>query len=247
MSDHFSSLASQYAQYRPTYPPALFQWLAEQTEEHDTAWDCACGNGQASINLAEQYNKVIATDLSQEQIEAAKPNPKIEYRVATAEKSGLDDHSINLVTVAQAAHWFSFDAFYKEVRRVLKKKGVIALWSYDLLSLDDATITKHVNDFCNTTLKDFWPPERKYVHGHYKNIPFPFEDELNHPAFAMQAHWSLQQLTGYLRSWSAVKYFKKEKKVDPVVAFEKTLAALWGNPDTAKTIRFPLHMRVARV
>ena len=131
--DYFSNHAIAYAQFRPRYPRALFSYLAEVAPARETAWDCATGNGQTAHALTEHFAHVIATDGSQEQLNQATPHERITYRRATAEDSGLDAASSDLVTVSQALHWFDFDAFYREARRVLRPSGVWAVWSYDLL------------------------------------------------------------------------------------------------------------------
>ncbi len=136
--DHFSTQADDYIRYRPSYPPELFIWLAAQTEEHETSWDCGCGNGQASVGLAPFYRQVIATDPSLKQIEKARPHERIRYAVATAEESGLADGCADLILVAQALHWFDFERFYTEVRRVARPGGVLAALSYGELQVSGA-------------------------------------------------------------------------------------------------------------
>src|ERR1043165_2722415 len=110
--DHFSDVAKRYADFRPLYPVALFDYLATLVPRNSLVWDCACGNGQATHNLAERFDKVVGTDASREQIASAKPRPNIEFRVAPAEESGLVNESVGLITVAQAIHWFDFERFY---------------------------------------------------------------------------------------------------------------------------------------
>jgi len=244
-SDHFSSLASRYAAFRPSYPDDLFAWLASVAPAQDAVWDCACGSGQASKKLARYFAHVIATDASEEQLGEAEPDPKIEYRVALAEKSGLPDASVDLVTVAQAAHWFRHKEFYAEVRRVLKPKGVIALWTYDLLTLQDKKIMENLQAFFET-VEPFWPPERAYVSSGYRTLPFPFADEIEAPEMSMEVDWTLEHLMGYFRSWSSVKYYKAENKIDPVDRIEADLKPLWPAGE-ARRVHFSLYVRAARV
>src|SRR5258706_7811727 len=92
--DHFSGVAKRYADFRPHYPAALFDYLATLVPQSSIVWDCACGNGQATLDLATRFGKVIATDASKEQIASATPHSKIECRNATAEQSGLPDKSV---------------------------------------------------------------------------------------------------------------------------------------------------------
>lgn len=125
--DLFSGVASLYTRFRPRYPSALFEYLASVTPKKDVVWDCATGTGQAAVELAQHFEQVIATDASAEQIANAEQHPRVQYRVSTAEMSGLDSGSIDLITVAQALHWFDLPAFYAEAQRVLKPDGLLAV------------------------------------------------------------------------------------------------------------------------
>lgn len=244
--DHFSSLAAKYAEFRPTYPPELFAWIAAQAPARALVWDCACGNGQASRGLAEHFDHVIATDASEAQLAAAKPHPKVEYRVALAEASGLPAHAVDAVTVAQAAHWFKHDAFYAEVKRVLRPGGLLAVWTYDFLQLDDEKLQARISDFHENVGARYWPPERAYVEAQYRTLPFPAEREIPTPKLRMTVSWNLSQLLGYFRSWSAIKNYIKANGNDPVEALTAELTPLWGAPNSAHSITFPLFIRAAR-
>jgi SAM-dependent methyltransferase len=243
--DHFSSQSSGYASFRPGYPAALFTYLASLTPDHDLAWDCATGSGQAARGLAEHYARVWATDASATQIEAAAPHPGVEYRVAPAEASGLPDRSADLVTVAQAAHWFDLPAFYAEVRRVLKPGGLLALWCYERLAIEPA-LDAVIEDFYAGLLGPWWPPERRLVEAGYRDLPFPFA-ELPAPAIPMTATWTLGQLLGYFSTWSALKAYRQSTGEDPLPALRDRLAAAWISLDTAKTIKWPLSVRLGRI
>ena len=95
-SDHFSGHAVDYAKFRPRYPKELFRWLASVAPSTELAWDCATGNGQAAVELAEVFERVIATDASEKQIVNAEKHPRVEYRVAPAEESGLESNNVDL-------------------------------------------------------------------------------------------------------------------------------------------------------
>ncbi|NDE90468.1 MAG: class I SAM-dependent methyltransferase [Alphaproteobacteria bacterium] len=246
-ADHFSSLAKQYAEFRPTYPDALFSWLSDIAPHHALAWDCACGNGQASYGLAPFFDKVVATDASKDQLQLARQHSKIEYRLATAEHSGLPANSVDLVSVAQAVHWFDLDAFYKEVRRVTKPGSILVLWTYEFFSMEDKAIENHLRDFYENTLGPYWPAERSCVKNHYTTLPFPFVNEITPPHFQQTLSWSRHHLIGYLSSWSAVKKYKMTNGIDPVQELEKKLIPLWEDPQVSKSIVMPIHMRVARI
>ena len=243
-TDHFSGHATDYARFRPNYPERLFDWLAAQTAGHDRAWDVGCGNGQASLPLATHYAQVVATDLSAEQIAQAPAHPRIRYHAAPSHLSGLADASCDLVTIAQALHWFDFDAFYAEVRRVLKPGGLIAAWTYQLLRADPA-IDAVLEDFYRRQLGPHWPPERRWVDLGYREMPFPFS-EIATPAMEIRLEWSLPDLLAYLGTWSATQRCIQAEARDPTLALGERLAPLWGPPDTLRTIIWPMALRAGR-
>ena len=243
--DHFSERAGEYTRYRPGYPAAFFDWLAGQTVRHETAWDCGCGNGQAAIELATYYRQVLATDPSRQQIEKAMPHERISYYVASAEESGLADGSIDLIVVAQALHWFDFERFYIEVRRVAQPGGVLAALSYGEVRVEGAPDTV-VSHFYHDIIGPFWPPERRYVDEGYVSIPFPFE-EIEAPAFAMQIDWNLEQLNGYLGTWSAVKEYEMRMGKNPLDLIGAELLAAWSDPELPRRVSWPLSFRIGRV
>lgn len=243
--DHFSARAEDYTRYRPGYPPELFTWLAQQTAQHDTAWDCGCGNGQAATGLTAYYRQVIATDPSAQQIANAHQHERISYAVTSAEQSGLADRSTDLIVVAQALHWFDFDRFYAEVRRVARPGAVIAALSYGELQVEGSA-GPAITHFYHHTIARFWPPERLHVDDGYRNIPFPFP-LVPTPPFAMTAQWNIAQLLGYLGTWSAVKEYEKARGEDPRATLATELAAVWGEPADTRRISWPLTLLVGTV
>lgn len=243
--DHFSQVASRYAEFRPRYPAALFDWLATLASPDSVVWDCAAGNGQASVDLAERFGRVIATDASQEQIASATPHPKIEFRVAPAEQSGLADESVGLITVAQALHWFDRDRFYSEIRRVLKPGGVLAVWAYGVNRADDAAIDSVIFNFYENVVGPYWPPERRLVEDGYRTIVFPF-DEITSPGFCMEAYWTLEELTGYFGTWSATNRFIKATGRNPLEPLAAELRQVWGDAQRPRRIEWPLAVRGGR-
>lgn len=244
-TDHFAPVAADYASFRPTYPAELFAWLAEISPGTTLAWDCAAGSGQASLDLAKYFRRVVASDASTAQISTAPPHPGVEYRIAPAENSGLDDASVDLITVAQALHWFDLERFYAEARRVLAPGGVLAAWTYGVLHVAGEEIDHAVQTFYSETVGPYWPPERHLVESGYRTLPFPFA-ELNPPPFAMESEWNLAQLLGYFRSWSATGRYIAARGHDPVTELEQILAPLWGDPATSHRIAWPLSLRVGR-
>lgn len=243
--DHFSTQAADYTRFRPNYPSGLFAWLAGLTTSHETAWDCGCGNGQASAGLTPYYQRVLATDPSRQQIDNAHPHEQISYRVATAEESGLDAGCIDLVLVAQALHWFDFERFYAEVRRVSRPAGVLAAVSYGELKVSGEP-EKIVSRFYHQIIAPYWPPERKYVDEEYAGIPFPFT-RITPPPFALLADWNLEQLLGYLGTWSAVKEYKLHQGGDPRELIMDDLRSAWGDAGQTRRISWPMTVLAGRV
>jgi SAM-dependent methyltransferase len=243
--DHFSAASDLYAAYRPDYPAALFAWLATQCTARAAAWDCATGSGQAARGLAAHFRDVIATDASAEQIRHAAPHPAIDYRVATAEASGLPGHSVDLVSVAQAAHWFDLPRFYAEVGRVLRPGGLLALWGYGRMELPGELDTPFQR-FYAETVGPWWPPERKLIDDAYRSLDFPFA-EIAAPAFAIEVEWTLPRLIDYLSTWSAVKRYEAAQGTDPLPALLAELAPRWGEASAARALQWPLFLRVGRM
>lgn len=242
--DHFSRLAAQYAEFRPKYPGALFDLLARIAPARTKAWDCACGSGQATGDLAERFELIIATDASAQQVAAAKPHPRITYSVAKAESSGIPDALLDLITVAQALHWFDRPAFYTEARRVLKPQGVIAVWTYGIPRLNDGNLDRIMQTFYWETVGPFWTPERRYVEDGYRSIDFPF-NEISAPSLSMRESWTMPQFLGYLRSWSSVGRYVDARGEDPVVMVQEQFAPYWGS--RTRDVSWPLSLRLGRV
>ena len=240
--DHFSKQAAEYAKFRPRYPKGLFQWLASVGPSRELAWDCATGNGQAAVELAEVFLRVIATDASEKQVANAEQHPRVEYRTATAENSGLESQGVDLVTVAQALHWFDLERFYTEVRRVLKPDGAIAVWAYKLATVSPA-IDAIVNHYYSDVVGPHWPAERVLVEK-FEELPFAFT-EIAVPSFAMEAEWRVENLLGYLRTWSATQRFMTAEQRDPLDEVEDKLRAEWGTD--VRCVVWPLTVRVGRL
>lgn len=244
-ADHFSRLASSYVSCRPGYPPDLFAYLAELLERHELAWDCAAGSGQATLPLAGLFRRVVATDLSAAMLDQAPQHPRIEYRVASAESSGLRSASTDLVTVAQALHWLDLDSFYEEVVRVLVPGGVLAVWTYGIQSVDNDAVNQLLKHFYDDVVGPYWAPERRHVESGYRTLSFPFA-EIQAPKFAMEEDWDLSQLLGYIRTWSATQRYRETVGRDPVEELERDVTPDWGDLASKRRIRWPLSLRVGR-
>lgn len=244
-ADHFSRQSSQYTQFRPRYPAELFAYLASLVEQHDCAWDCGTGNGQAAVDLAKHFSRVVATDPSANQIAHATANDRVEYLVAAAEACPLPNDSVDLVTVAQAVHWFDRPRFYSEVRRVARSGGVLAVWSYGLATITPE-VDRLVGELYEPIVGAYWPPERRLIEERYATIEFPFK-EVTGPSFAMTAAWTLDDLLGYLGTWSSVVRYRQEHGVDPISLIDKRLAEAWGPLIVARSVHWPLYIRIGRI
>lgn len=241
--DHFSRVAEHYAQARPTYPLALFEWLALQSRTRLLAWDVGAGSGQASVALARYFQEVVATDLSAEQLSLAPAHERIQYRAGAAHESGLDSGSVSLVTVAQALHWFDVERFHTEARRVLRRGGLIAEWSYGTFSAEDEQVNRVLQHYYHDIVGPYWPKERQHVENGYRELPFPFRT-LATPSFRMDRRWTLPMMEAYLRSWSATGRMQETTGTDPLEAIEADLARAWGDPVHPLLISWPLALRV---
>lgn len=242
--DHFSGHSEQYAQHRPQYPDEIYSYLASIAPAHSLAWDCGTGNGQAAVGLAKYFDRVHATDASAEQIAVARPHHKVEYRVEPAEHVSLPDSSADLVTVAVAIHWFDFDEFFREVRRVLKPDGILAAWTYSLTEISPE-IDLLIRQYYYEILKGYWPERIHYLEEGYKTLPFPFE-EIVPPSFVMEIHWNLHQFAGFLNSWSATQRYKAQQGDHPLELLWDKLSAAWGDENETRLIRWPLYFRIGR-
>lgn len=240
--DYFSAQATGYASYRPHYPDSLFDWLPQISPRQQRAWDCATGSGQAATALASQFEQVIATDASQAQLQQAQAHTNIHYILARAEQVPLANDSLDLITVAQAAHWFDLPHFYQEVERLLVTGGVLAIWCYGLFRINPA-MDAIIHHYYQHPLGAYWPAERRYVEQAYTNLAFPCAP-LPTPGFMMQADWNLSQVMGYLATWSATRLYMKATGDDPLPALQDQLAAHWDAPTQARRMQWPLHLKV---
>jgi SAM-dependent methyltransferase len=241
--DHFSTQAATYAKARPTYPASLFVELARLAPSRALAWDAGTGNGQAAVALAAQFERVVATEPSAAQLAQAVPHARVTYHQSAETAPMLADGSVDLVTVAQAAHWFDRPKFYAEVKRVLRPGGVVALWTYGLSAVSPE-IDAAVMRVYNGPIGPYWPPERHHPETGYRELDFAFPEQ-PFPQAAMELTWTLPEFIGYLRSWSAVVRYIKDRGVDPIAPLEAELAPLWGGK--ARKVSWPLAGRLGRV
>ncbi len=242
--DYFSIQAEDYSVYRPEYPVELFEWLASLCPEQLLAWDCGTGNGQAAVALTHQFSYVIGTDASQAQIDSALIYPRVEYETALAEKSPLKSAAVDLITVAQALHWFDFDAFFKEVTRVAKPQAVLAFWCYGLMDISPE-VDDVVSHYYHDVIGDHWPKERQHIENQYADIRVPFEP-IPSPRCVLSKQWTFKHLVGYLGTWSATQRYIEQHREDPRAQIVDALKAAWGSDET-KTVNWPMTIKTFRV
>lgn len=241
--DHFSKQAAAYSRYRPAYPVGLIEFVAAQAPDRRLAVDCATGNGQAAVALAERFDAVLAVDGSSSQLSRARRHPQVHYTAGFAERLPMRDGSAGLVAAAQAAHWFDLERFYAECRRVLVPDGIVALWTYEKFRVNDA-VDGVVDDFYSNVVGGDWPPERRHVEQGYRTLPFPWR-ELPAPAFRHETEWDLGQVMGYLATWSSVQRHRERTGRDPLPSLEPRLAAIWPRSGALR-LRWPIHLRLGR-
>jgi SAM-dependent methyltransferase len=242
--DHFSRQAREYARFRPEYPPALADWLAARAPGRTVAIDLATGNGQAALDLARHFDLVLASDASPAQLAHARPHPRVRYLRHAAERLPYRAHCADLLAVAQAAHWFDFDRFYPEVRRVLRAGGICALWTYEKFRID-AAVDAVVDTFYADVIGPWWPPERRHVEQAYRSLPFPL-DEIPAPAFVLENDWPLDTVLRYLGTWSAVQRYRDARGEDPLPALRENLRMIWPEREPRR-LHWPIHLRIGRV
>lgn len=243
--DHFSTTSPGYARFRPGYPPALFEWIAQESRGRERAWDCATGTGQAARGLAGHFAMVVATDASRAQLAEAASIPGVRYVRSTAEASGLRSQSMDAIAAAQAAHWFDLPAFAAEAARVGRPGALVAVWTYWKLEIApaiDAVIDRYYRD----VVGPYWPPERRLIEGQYRDLHLPFAP-VAAPAMAIDVAMNLGDVAGYLGTWSATERYRAARGEDPVPALVEAVAPLWGDPALRRPTRWPLAIRAGRI
>ncbi len=219
--------------------------LAELAPGRDLAWDSGCGSGQLSVLLAGRFARVIATDASAEQIAMGRAHPRVEYRRALAEASGLPDAGVDLAVSAQAAHWFDRPGCYAEVRRVGRPGAIVAMLTYGRMRVDP-DIDPLIDRFYDGVLGKYWPPERGFVECGYRSLPFPFDD-ISVPPLEMREQWALPAVLGYVDTWSATVALERALGRGPIEAFQRDLGGVWGPAAAVRSVHWDLKLRVGRL
>jgi len=240
----FSVESDAYAAARPHYPRELFAQLVALCPATARAWDCGTGSGQAAVALAQWFEAVEATDVSAQQIAHAVPHPRVNYSVQPAEHTRFADESFDLITVAQALHWFEFDRFWPEVHRVLRPGGLFAAWAYSWPCVSE-TLDRIVAADLMQVIKDYWMPQNQIACEGYTSIPFPFQ-ELEPPRVTMQLSWNLPQFIAYLSTWSATRRCREAEGPAFFDRFTRGLASAWGDPATTRAVTMEFFFRLGR-
>lgn len=241
----FSPLAATYARTRPRYPAALYEWLAGLVTRHELAWDCATGNGQAALGLAAHFAHVVATDRSGEQLRHAPRHPRVEYRLASADESGLATATVDLVTVAAALHWLDFASLFAEVKRVLRPGGVLAAWTYHT-AICEPPFDRAFHRLYWDVLRPYFDDRVRWVDGKYADIEMPGE-AIAAPRFTLTVDWTLEDALDYVRTWSGAHAYREATRDDPAELLRDELAPLFGDAAARRTVRIPLFVRATRL
>jgi len=242
----FSSESDRYALYRPHYPDELFAFLSGLCSGQEKAWDCATGNGQAAIACAGYFSSVEATDISPEQIHNSLPHPRVRYSVSAAEKTQFLDSCFDLITVAQAVHWFDLPLFTKEVQRVLKQDGVLAIMGYTVPEVDPK-IDRIISSELYERIDPFWASGNRLLMNGYREITFPLPEIPIPHRFQINVDWDLRRLLAYLSTWSAVKRYSNESGLDPLIRLREALSVVWADPGEPREVTMPIILKTWRI
>jgi ubiquinone/menaquinone biosynthesis C-methylase UbiE len=240
MKDNFSQQSAAYSQFRPQYPQDMIAYVVDFVVDRGHALDVATGNGQVAHQLSAFFKTVYATDISESQLENAVSARNIIYQLQPAEETNFADNQFDLITVAQAIHWFKFDAFYKEAKRILKPDGIFAVLGYGLFSTNPDS-DKILQEYYKNIVGAYWDPERQYLDDNYETIPFPFE-EIKVKSFENHFTWTFEQLIGYLETWSATQHYKNKNHRNPVDLIYDDLKTSWEKSE--QKVTFPLLLRI---
>ncbi len=248
MSSAFKNIFADgavYGTFRPSYPPALIEYLLSLCPSSHHALDVGCGTGQLTRMLAPHFGMVTAIDPSASQIAHAKDVPNVMFRQGSSDQLEVPPGALDLITAAQAAHWFDLPPFYAACQKALKKDGILALITYGVPVMEGPA-GEVLADFYWTHIHAFWPTPRRHVEQGYRELAFPFS-ELDAPDIPMAQAWTLDGVLGYVQSWSAVAAAKAAGQADTVTAFEAQMRRVWGDPEAAQLMSWPLTVKAARL
>lgn len=224
-SSTFNTESHKYFQYRPRYPKQLYEFISSVCKSNEMVWDSACGNGQVAVDISEYFSIVEASDIHENQLNNSFEKDNVHYSLQNSEATNYPDNFFDAVCVAQALHWFNLEAFFYEVKRVLKKEGVFFCWGYSFFKVEDE-IDQIINEYLLKEIEPFWSEHNKLLHNEYVNINFPFE-KIETPKLEMKENWQLAQLLEYLSTWSAIKLYNKKKSINILDELEMQLSNYW--------------------
>lgn len=243
----FAKQSGAYAVARPRYPAGLYDWIQSQCERHDSAWDCATGNGQAAIDLARRFARVYASDISPEQVGHGSPAQNIVYSVESAEQTSYPDGEFDLVAVAQALHWFDYARFWPEVSRVARPGALFCAWGYAWFSCDPEILNEVVLPF-RALIEPFWAANNRLLWHGYRSeeISFPYK-RIETPRFTIELDWNVPELIAYMQTWSASKRAAEDDAAGAELSqlTDSALTRLAGFPRF--TVSMPIEMVAGRV
>ncbi|XP_033728678.1 putative methyltransferase DDB_G0268948 isoform X2 [Pecten maximus] len=228
--------AKVYTKYRPPYPKALYDEIENYCKglsenDLDLAIDVGCGSGQSTLPLTKFCKHVIGIDISNEQIlQARKSATNIDFRVGSAEDlSSQGDGTVDLVTVGTAIHWLDRSIFMKEVERVLRPGGVLAVYTYGLDILHNKEAHGLVwEDLYKKTLQDCNPGPHIHIINGLSLIELPFKDSIRLEPLLVEREVDVDFYIGFIRSWSPWQLFeKKNPKTDILTVLAQRLKALY--------------------
>jgi SAM-dependent methyltransferase len=237
--------STYYSRTRPLYPAELYYWLSQQVAAPSVVWDCACGTGQASVDLAAYFDRVEASDISESQITAATPHRKVNYQVCPAENTPYPDHYFDVVCVAHALHWFNLEAFWAELKRVLKPGGMFVCWGYNWLQVGEAE-DKAIAESVLPHLAAYWPPQSRLLWNQYRDIQFPFA-LIEVPEFELSCHWTVTQTLDFIRTWSASQLRIQEQGEEFLVNASPIIRDAWSEPSKKQEVRLPFFVKAGRL
>jgi ubiquinone/menaquinone biosynthesis C-methylase UbiE len=239
----FSGIAESYSVSRPGYPRELYEWLASVVPRREVAWDTATGNGQAAVDLAAHFDRVIASDSSDAQIRHAKDHARVEYRIAPAEASGLPQSSVDLVVAASALHWFDLPRFYEEAHRVTRSGGVLAAWTYHVGHVEPP-FDDVFWPFYRDVVSSYFAAGARLVDDRYEAIELPGRS-LEAPQFTVSVRWTASQIIDFVMTWSGVQSYMEATGEDPVASLVPQIESLCGSRDAVHELRWPVYMRAS--
>ena len=198
-TEKFSNKADNYAKGRPDYPVAVVDFIKTLIDEQPIIADIGAGTGKFTKLIADLGYQVFAVEPNQDmfnqlQITVADvPNAKTV--LATSEATTLADQSIDIITVAQALHWFDLEKFKVECQRILKPNGwVVAMYNNGVDARNNQAqhrIDATKDFFVQPVIKEFRTPitynREKWLASAMSRSYSPLPDDENYDEFMQQA------------------------------------------------------------